>query len=98
MSRTEKSSEQKIGMAVSKSLAYQILHRHPTRSVDAFHELQNVVRITVYDRNTDIIIVFMLLGFVSHLANLTLSDFVCGLTEYEFSPSFDDPVASTFGE
>ena len=76
-------------------MTHEVLHGGLARLVDALEELEDEVCVTVDDRDADVVVILVLQQRVE--AHCEQGN-TCGLTEYEFSPSTDEPVARTLGE
>ena len=79
-------------------MTHEVLHGGLAGLVDALEELQDEVRVAVNDRDSDVIVVLVLRQQRSVLRFIASRATRAGLTEYEFSPRTDEPVARTFGE
>lgn len=77
-------------------MTHQILHGCLRGLVDPFHELKHVVSETVNYSNADIVVIFVLHPLLEWQVRQRSTE--RRRTEYEFSPSSDDPVARMFGE
>ena len=73
---------------------YQVGHSRATSLIDSFHEFKDVMCVTINSRNAEIVVVFILCSAVKPIRMVIYA----GRTEYEFSPTWDEPVAKIFGE
>lgn len=74
---------------------HEILHGQLAGLVDLFEVFKYVVGVSVYHRDPEILIVFVLAKYGSARFRTLVGTL---FTEYEFSASCDDPVAKMFGE
>ena len=80
-------------------MTHEVLHSGLARLVDALEELEDEVCVTVDDRDADVVVILVLQQQGRCALRLIASRATrVGLTEYEFSPSTDEPVARMLGE